>query len=234
MASPDYSLFATLSTPLVADACMRVGASFTAPPAGIRPLTPGMRMAGPALPVTHSGSVDVFLLALEQSRAGDVLTIDNGARTDEGCIGDLIVAETKLAGLAGIACWGAHRDTPQLRTIALPLFSYGSAPPGPRSLRSAPERPIGAALFGDAVVSTGDGVFADDDGVVFVPAAAVARVLEAATRIAEVERVQAERIAAGESLRSQLQFADFISKRATRPAYTFRQHLRAIGGAVEE
>ena len=37
----------------------------------------------------HHGSVDIFLEALERRQAGDVLVIDNGGRTDEGCVGDL-------------------------------------------------------------------------------------------------------------------------------------------------
>ena len=38
----------------------------------------------------------------------------------------------------------------------------------------------------------------------------------------------------GISLRAQLQFGDFISRRSSDPGLTFRQHLRRIGGAVEE
>jgi len=38
----------------------------------------------------------------------------------------------------------------------------------------------------------------------------------------------------GTSLRAQLQLTDFMSLRSSNPGLTFRQHLRRIGGAVEE
>lgn len=51
----------------------------------------------------------------------------------------------------------------------------------------------------------------------------------AACAIWKTERKQADRIKAGDKLRDQLRFADYLKKRATDPAYTFRQHLRGIG-----
>jgi hypothetical protein len=35
-------------------------------------------------------------------------------------------------------------------------------------------------------------------------------------------------------LREQLQFEEYLAKRAADNTYTFRQHLRSIGGAIEE
>jgi len=37
-----------------------------------------------------------------------------------------------------------------------------------------------------------------------------------------------------EKLREQLQFDKYLSKRSADITYTFRQHLRTIGGAIEE
>ncbi|MFE6853637.1 RraA family protein, partial [Streptomyces sp. NPDC057674] len=55
----DLDDFAELSTPLVADACVRLGEPLRAAPAGILPVVAGRRVAGRALPVRHYGSVDV-------------------------------------------------------------------------------------------------------------------------------------------------------------------------------
>jgi hypothetical protein len=39
---------------------------------------------------------------------------------------------------------------------------------------------------------------------------------------------------AGETLRAQTSFDEYLSRRADDSSYTFRQHLRQIGGAIEE
>ncbi len=53
--------FADLSTPLVADACVRTGVPLRAAPSGISSVVAGHRVAGRVLPVRHYGSVDEYL-----------------------------------------------------------------------------------------------------------------------------------------------------------------------------
>jgi 4-hydroxy-4-methyl-2-oxoglutarate aldolase len=226
--------FSQLSTPLVADAAMRLSIPLRISPPGVRPVMPNQRLAGPALPVRHFGSVDVFLEALQKTRAGDVLVIDNGGRLDEGCIGDLTALEAQNSGLAGIVVWGAHRDTPELREIGLPVFSYGTCPSGPRRLDPRDSLALSSARFGDFFVEQADVVFADDDGCVFVLAQHVENLLSVAREIWQRERCQAEAIKSGRSLREQLALATYLEKRASDPSYTFRAHLRGISGAIEE
>ncbi|MGH3150327.1 MAG: RraA family protein [Streptosporangiaceae bacterium] len=226
--------FADLSTPLVADACVRSGVPLRAAPPGIRAVVPGHRIAGRALPVRHYGSVDVFLEAFGGAGQGDVLVIDNGGRQDEACAGDLAVLEAGAAGLAGLAVWGLHRDSPELAEIGLPVFSYGSYPPGPLRLDEREPEALATARFGPHLVSGDDVVFGDDDGVLFVAAEHAGQVLAASHQIWQVEREQARRIRAGQTLRQQTDFVGYLTRRATDPSYTFRQHLQRIGGAIEE
>jgi hypothetical protein len=66
-----------------------------------------------------------------------------------------------------------------------------------------------------------------------VPAAAVDEVLTAAEGVRDTEHAQGEKSRAGTSLREQLQFAAYLEARAADPTLTLRQHLAAIGGAIE-
>jgi len=226
--------FNELSTPLIADGCLRRGVPLRIAPPGLAPVVAGAKIAGRALPARHYGSVDVFLEAFGAARPGDVLVVDNAGRLDEACVGDLTVLEARAAGIAALVVWGVHRDTPELREIDVPLFSYGTYPAGP--LRLDPQEPeaLSSARFGEHVITSDDIVFADDDGALFVPADRVDEVLGAARGIFQVEREQASRIAVDETLRAQTSFDLYLSRRANDSSYTFRQHLREIGGAIEE
>jgi 4-hydroxy-4-methyl-2-oxoglutarate aldolase len=227
--------FGELSTPLIVDAAMRLKIPFRISPSGIRPVTPNQRLAGPALPVRHFGSVDVFLEAMQGAQRGDVLVIDNGGRLDEGCIGDLTALEAQHCGLAGIIVWGAHRDTPELQQIGFPIFSYGTYPSGPQRLDARDALALHSARIGNFLVEQGDIVFADDDGCVFIGGKhSLDDLLRVAREIWERERRQAESIKSGRSLREQLKFAQYLEKREADPNYTFREHLRTISGAIEE
>jgi len=220
-----------VSAAAVADACVFEDVALGVAPAAVVPLvSPAPRVNGPALPVVHRGSVDVFLEAIDGAAAGDVLVIDNEARDDEGCIGDLVGLEAQLAGLAAIVVWGYHRDSQQLREMQIPVWSLGAVPVGPVALRERDPAPV---RLGGVVVARGDLVVADDDGVMVVPAADAERVLERARGVESVERVQAQLARDGEPLREQLQLARFVAARAEDPALTFREHLRAIAREIE-
>lgn len=217
----------------VADALVRLGLPVRLAPASLRRAVPGAPVSGPAVPVRHFGSVDVFLEAYETAPAGGILVIDNEGRDDEACIGDLTVAEAKLAGLVGIVLWGHHRDSAALPGIGLPVWSLGTLPAGPRGARPVTGDPFTEVRVGECVVTRSDVVVADDDGVVFVSADRWAEVQVVATRIVADESRQADLIAAGTSLRRQLDVAGYLARRADDPGYTLRRHLAERGGAIE-
>jgi regulator of RNase E activity RraA len=226
--------FEQLTTAHVADGCIRARAPVRCAPAGLRAVEPGARLAGRVLPARHAGSVDVFLEAFETAAAGDVLVVDNGGRLDESCVGDLVVLEASAAGVGGLVIWGLHRDTADLRAVGLPVFSLGATPTGPLRLDDRAPDALESATVGEWTVGRGDLVFGDEDGVLFVPAPAAGEVLALAEAIRDTERGQAERIRAGVSLRDQLHFADYLAARRRTPTLSFRDHLRAVNGAIEE
>ncbi|MDT3399096.1 RraA family protein [Streptomyces sp. B1866] len=226
--------FAALTTAHLADACVRAGVPVRCAPAPTRAAVPGGRLAGRVLPARHAGSVDVFLEAFEAAAPGDVLVVDNGGRLDESCVGDLVVLEARAAGLAGVVVWGLHRDTADIRAIGLPVFSLGAIPTGPLRLGPRPGDALESAAVGEWTVGRADLVVGDDDGVLFLPADRSADLLTLAETIRDTERRQAERIRAGVSLREQVGFDAYLARRRDDPALTFREHLRAVGGAIEE
>jgi 4-hydroxy-4-methyl-2-oxoglutarate aldolase len=226
--------FSKLSTPLIADACIRLGVSFNIAPFGIRPVLLDSTIAGRAFPVRHFGSVDVFLEAMNETEEGDVLVVDNNGRCDEGCIGDLIVIEADACNLGGIVVWGAHRDTPELQRLGFPVFSYGSWSVGPLRVNERSTDVFKSARFGEYGVTRDDVVFGDLDGVLFVPYKRVSDIQQMAESLLETERTQAESVRSGKTLREQLRFDEYLIQRKIDPDYDFRKHLRKIGGAIEE
>lgn len=222
------------TTPFIADACALLQLPIRLGPPHIKPVRATMKVAGAACPAKHAGSTDVFLEAIAAARAGDVLVIDNVGRLDEGCIGDLIAGEAYVAGLAGIVVYGAHRDTAAIEAIGIPVWSLGTCPAGPQELRSRNAHALEAASLGGHVTVTRDDViFADIDGVVVVAQAHVPRVVGAARDIATREQAQAARLLAGETLRDQLQLEAYVARRQNEPTYTFRNHIKSLGGAIE-
>ena len=226
--------FSALSTPLIADACLRLKIPLRIAPQGIHPIVTNMRVAGRVLPARHRGSVDIFLEAMRQAEPGDVMVIHNEDRKDEACIGDLTVLEARAHGLSGIIVRGYHRDTSELVKIGFPVFSYGAYPGAPQRLDKRQASDLSSARLDGFTVGATDIAFGDSDGVVFVETRRIKQVLKTAESIWNVERQQARSIKFGKTLSKQLDFEGYLAKRRSDRTYTFRKHLRARGGAIEE
>jgi regulator of RNase E activity RraA len=225
--------FGTLTTAHLADGCIRAGVAVRCAPAPVQAVIPGSTLAGRVSPARHAGSVDVFLEAINAAEPGDVLVVDNGGRMDESCIGDLVALEAKTAGMGGIVIWGLNRDSVDLAAIDLTVFSMGSIPTGPLQAGTRRSNALESATVGDWTVGRDDVVLGDEDGVLFVPANRADEVFGFAETIRDTERAQAERIRSGVSLREQVMFDEYLTKRESNPAITLREHLRDVGGAIE-
>lgn len=62
-----------LSTPHLADACLRVNVPVRCAHGDLQAIDPAMHCAGRVRPARHIGSVDIFLEVLESAESGDVL-----------------------------------------------------------------------------------------------------------------------------------------------------------------
>lgn len=222
-----------LSTPHLADGCLRTGTPIRFAPSSVRPILPTMNCHGPARPVRHVGSIDVFLEAFESVEPGEVLVIDNAGRVDEACIGDIILLEGKSAGLTGFVIWGLHRDARELMQIGFPVFSMGALPTGPQRLHSRPPDIFSRAMFGTHAITHEDYVVADENGVLFLPRNRLSKVVAAASAYRETEARQLRAMREGRTYRAQTRFAEYSTRRQREPDYGFRQHLKDIEAAGE-
>ncbi len=222
-----------LTTPHLADGCLRSGVPIRFAPAGIRALDPKMACWGRARPVRHVGSIDVFFEVLESARPGEVIVIDNGGRADEACIGDIVLLEAKAAGISGFVIWGLHRDDRELREIGFPVFSMGALPTGPQRLHARPPDIFDRASVGPHAITPDDIVVADSNGVLFLPEARLEQIVDAAISYRATEARQLSAMREGKTYRDLVRFPEYLARRRKEPTYGFRQHLKDIEAAGE-
>ncbi|GII85527.1 diguanylate cyclase [Sphaerisporangium siamense] len=144
--------------------------------------------AGPA---TH---IATPLVAIAEP--GDVVVIDNHGRTDVSCWGGLLAEAAGQRGVAGVIVDGACRDVQDCEALDLPLFARAAVTVSARG-RIVQEDMDVPVQIGGVRVCGGDYVIADRNGVVFVPAADLGRVLDLAGRIAAREAAMAEAVRSG-------------------------------------
>jgi 4-hydroxy-4-methyl-2-oxoglutarate aldolase len=176
--------FADISTATLSDAMGRHGAMSSA----IRPLFSDIRMVGSALTVLcFPGDNLMTHKALQMVGAGDVLVIDDGDY-DTGCFGHRSALTARMQGGAGVVASGSIRDAAMLRQERFPVFCRSTSPRAPQ--KNTPGSINVPVQVGGIVVSPGDIIVGDDDGVVVVPQAAVLAVLEKARKRDAKEREQ--------------------------------------------
>lgn len=161
------------------------GASRMAP--RLAPVWAGARVCGVALPVVCTPGDNLAVhVAVATATEGTVLCVDVGDERELGYWGEVLTTGAEARGIAGLVIDGCVRDVEALEAHAFPVFSSGIALTGATKQRAGT---VGAtARVGDVDVHAGDVVVADRDGVVVIPGAAIAAVLDAARTRAERER----------------------------------------------
>lgn len=192
--APDALLarFQGLSTGPICDALGRFGAMDWR----IKPLGPGMRMAGSALTVRTRPCDNIAVYkALEMAQPGDVLVVTTHNFTTNSVFGDLVALLAARRGLAGMVTDGVVRDLEGILQVGLPVFARGLSPNSP--YKDGPAEINVPIACGGVLVRPGDIVVGDADGVVVVPLEQAEAVLTQVAAIGEKERAVRAEIESG-------------------------------------
>lgn len=153
-------------TPTISDMMNRL---YSMSPA-VRNLTdPELKLCGPACTVkVYPGDNLMVHKSLDLAEPGDVVVVDTSASGLTAVLGDLVSTKARHREIAGFVVDGLIRDLPGIRELGdFPVFARGVTPIGP--LHRGPGEinyPISA---GGIVVSPGDVIVGDLNGVVVVP-----------------------------------------------------------------
>jgi 4-hydroxy-4-methyl-2-oxoglutarate aldolase len=163
----------------------------------IRCLTPGARMAGPAFTLrTKPGDNLGVFLAIDEAPEGSVLVIDGGGTLKVTIWGGTSTLSALQKKLAGCVTNAGVRDHEEIIESKFPVFAPGVTVRGTVKNHKGW---IGVPVcVGDVLISPGDFVVGDADGVVVVPADKVEKVAAAAVEQRQKEMGWDKRIRAGE------------------------------------
>lgn len=190
-----------LFTAVVGDVMDVLGFRHQFLPADIRPLVPGMQIAGRAMPVleadffsdgTESSSgplaakpFGLMLEALDDLKQDEVY-IATGASLNYALWGGLMSTRATHLKAAGAIVDGYVRDTKDIEGLGFPTFCRGiyAQDQGPRGKVVDFRTSI---VIGDVRISPGDLIFGDHEGVLVIPRLAEEEVLRLALEKASTE-----------------------------------------------
>jgi 4-hydroxy-4-methyl-2-oxoglutarate aldolase len=159
---------------------------------GLRPIQDGTRIGGTAVTaLCWPGDNLMIHAAVEQCQAGDLLVVTTASPSTDGMFGELLATSLAARGVRGLVIEAGVRDVAELRAMGFGVWSAAVSAQGTvKETAGAVNVPI---CVGGQIITPGDAIIADDDGVVCVPRGDIDAALTAArSRAAKEERNRAE------------------------------------------
>ena len=140
----------------------------------------------------HLGSNAIMACA-----AGEIIVVEQNTGLDAGSWGGILSLAAKLREVAGVVVDGPVRDIDEARAYDFPVYARGLTARTARS-RVAEAFTNQPVRIGEVTVCPGDFVIADASGAVFIAAADIERVLQAAEMIVGREAAMAQALRDGQ------------------------------------
>jgi regulator of RNase E activity RraA len=190
--------FRGLATSNVADAMGRFG--FMDP--GIQSRS-GLPLCGLAITVNARPGDNLMVhKALQLAEPGDVVVVSTNGNTTSAVFGELMCRTAVACGLAGVVVDGAIRDVAAMTALGFPAFSRTVTPGG--GDKDGPGEINVPVSCGGVAVHPGDIIIGDRDGIVVVPRADAAEVLELVRGLIRNEEVRVGEIQSGKVFKADI------------------------------